>query len=108
MSVKDDHLKPSVPPSPHLRKHHSRLTTPDYPENLVEPQFGENEGEEGGCCEKPELPSQSDIFLVAISRCSMSTTFLAATRHHPQGSDEHYCIYFMFDCSDLQDTHPTY
>ena len=46
MLVKDDHLKPSVPPSPHPRKHHSRLTTPDYPENLVEPQFGENEGKE--------------------------------------------------------------
>ena len=48
MSVEEDHLQPSVPPSPHQRKHHSRLTTPDYPQNLVEPQFGENEGEEGG------------------------------------------------------------
>ena len=46
MLVKEDHLKPSIPPSPHPRKHHSRLTTPDYPENLVEPQFGENEGKE--------------------------------------------------------------
>ena len=48
MSVKEHHLKSSVPPSPHPRKHHSRLTTPDYPENLVEPLLGENEGEEGG------------------------------------------------------------